>query len=85
VKLNETEKKVLKAIAERCSDSLGNAGCNDEEIPATPEGEALYRESISDRDPEDIEDSVRRGKKLGRFIGTDFVLFDRLLKKALQD
>jgi hypothetical protein len=85
MKLNETEKKVLKAIAERCSDALGNAGCNDEEIPATPEGEAIYRESLSDYRPEEIEELVRNGKKRGSFIGTDFVLFNRLLKKALQD
>jgi hypothetical protein len=39
--LNDTERKVFSDLLDRFSDMLGNAGCNDLDLPPTDEGQAL--------------------------------------------
>lgn len=42
--LNATERKVFSDLLDRFSDMLGNAGCNDLNLPATDEGQSLANE-----------------------------------------
>ncbi len=42
--LNDTERKVFSDLLDRFSDMLGNAGCNDLDLPKTEEGQALANE-----------------------------------------
>lgn len=44
MKLNDTERKVFNDLLDRFSEMLGNAGCNDLDLPATKEGQALANE-----------------------------------------
>lgn len=39
--LNQTELKLLNEFLEDLSDRMGNAGCNDFDMPNTPEGKQL--------------------------------------------
>lgn len=42
--MNALEMTILFEFLDRLADSMGNAGCNDYELPDTPEGWALRRE-----------------------------------------
>lgn len=44
MQLNETEKKILGEFLDRLSDHMGNAGCNDYDLPDSPEGWELAKE-----------------------------------------
>jgi len=54
MQLNNTEQQVFRTLLDRFSDMLGNAGCNDFDLPATKEGQDLANEVesyLSDGEP----------------------------------
>lgn len=70
------EKKLLMDFLDRLGDEMGNAGCNDLTLEATPENIALAT-------PEDEEDvpSVRDGK----ICMLDFVVLSNLKRRLEQE
>ena len=56
--LNETEKAMLGKLLDDYAEKLGNAGCNDFDLPDTDEGRSLAKETHKREGEGDDSDEV---------------------------
>ena len=70
------ERSAFLKVLEQCSETLGNAGCNDFEIPDTSGNRDFLKAVEKHCDPdEDFDVCVQDGQ----LIGTDFMVLDYLV------
>lgn len=78
------EKKILFKFLEDLSDHQGNAGCNDFDLPNTPEGQQIHEESVraamSKRDADEWL-SNEHGSKSKTICTADTIVLSYLVKK----
>jgi hypothetical protein len=73
--MTKNELEILDGMLERLSDIMGNAGCNDYELPDTPEN----RELVTQAHHEELDFTIRVYK--GMIQTTDWVVLGYLRKK----
>lgn len=78
VTLEDNEIEILRRMFDDYSDNLGNAGCNDFEMPNTDQNWALY--VAAEKANEDYEEEERpKGKKI---CGCDFIILEYLKERV---
>jgi hypothetical protein len=82
--LNEAEKAALKRLLDDYGERLGNAGCNDFDVPNTPENLAMV--AAAQYDPANHTEDNEPNVDGDRIYTTDFVILDHLVKRlGLED
>lgn len=87
--LNKLERELLGGFFDRLEDYMGNAGCNDFDVPNTTEGQELMRNVINHafRDEEEerkiqlesLEEEIEKGRK--KLVTFDFFVLLYLRSK----
>lgn len=75
--LNDTERKVFIEFLNRLSENMGNAGCNDYQLPDTPEGWQLACEHANSIN----KDNPSGPQEKPQLICYDWILLSILRKK----
>ncbi len=81
-KFTTLEKKLFSKFLDELEDCHSNAGCNDYDLPNTPEGREIHqvsvRQAMSKKDAEEYLDIESKGKKI---CTMDSFVFSYLRKK----
>lgn len=80
ITFNFTETRVLLDMLERLSDVLSNAGCNDYDLPATPESKELLMAAYMQQTGELLDEGLLRAYQ-GQYGCMDHILLGYLQSK----